>query len=442
VPFLAKKRKILRRGSGRLFPQTSLPHAKIFDKTRKCLHDGPVIAIQPTNLSAKLAPLSATGDQLLRAAEIPASEILPLGKARSLRVRTVPSPLRKNIGSPTCPFDEKNTSSPEFLEKLRAAFRSGEPLPPAKSHSRVLIIYPAGWVSEGEETQRMKECYAERGCECCIGHRSDETVTKIVNPNYVLSLDPSIPPLKGFHCATKWHRDGCSAQNALRYENIFHATPDAEKLILLASDKGKKIRTMRLYPTTTKSEFYDGAKRRLCLCGANWDWRRGNHYANLYRSLDGTDYFDAYGPAWAWRGKIFHSYRGYLPSETSALRDVMQKDGVALVLHSDDHLMCKAPTQRIFAAAAASCVIISDRHPFVVENFGDSVLYVDQNASTEEMFRQIDGHMRWILAHPKEAVALARRSHAVFIEKFPLEKEVERIEQFFQENARTRSTNG
>ncbi|MDR0678755.1 MAG: hypothetical protein LBF24_00680, partial [Puniceicoccales bacterium] len=65
--------------------------------------------------------------------------------------------------------------------------------------------------------------------------------------------------------------------------------------------------------------------------------------------------------------------------------------------------------------------------------FGDSVLYVDQENEPEEMFRQIDGHMKWILTHPKEAVVLARRSHRIFVEKFPLEREVDRLEGFIRD---------
>jgi spore maturation protein CgeB len=79
------------------------------------------------------------------------------------------------------------------------------------------------------------------------------------------------------------------------------------------------------------------------------------------------------------------------------------------------------PSARIFEAAAASSVIISDELPFTQKHFGDSVLYVDTTQSAEEMFRTIDGHVKWILSHPQEAQELARRSHQIFCEKFALE---------------------
>jgi hypothetical protein len=179
------------------------------------------------------------------------------------------------------------------------------------------------------------------------------------------------------------------------------------------------------------TEFCAEPKKRLFYGSANWDQRRRDRYRKLVQLLDGTDYFDAYGPAGSWKGMVQNSYRGFLPWTGGQLMDAMRKSGVFLCLHCDDQLRSNTPSTRIFEGAAASSLIISDRHPFVEKNFGDSVLYVDQEASPEEMFRQIDGHVQWAQSHPEEAEAMARRSHAVFMDKFRLENEVERIEEFF-----------
>jgi phosphoglycerol transferase len=109
----------------------------------------------------------------------------------------------------------------------------------------------------------------------------------------------------------------------------------------------------------------------------------------------------------------------------------MKKAGVALVLHSGSHLRSHTITSRIFEAAAASCVIICDEHKFVKDNFGDSVLYIDVTKSPEEIFKQIDTHMQWILANPEKAIELARRSHKIFVDNFTLEKEVDKIKKFY-----------
>jgi hypothetical protein len=74
---------------------------------------------------------------------------------------------------------------------------------------------------------------------------------------------------------------------------------------------------------------------------------------------------------------------------------------------------------------AASAVVISDNHPFVKEHFGDSVFYVDQDASAEEMFHQIDNRVKWIHEHPKEALQKAKAAHkkiAAFYEEIKKSK--------------------
>ena len=103
-----------------------------------------------------------------------------------------------------------------------------------------------------------------------------------------------------------------------------------------------------------------------------------------------------------------------------------------LVLHSHEHIKGGVPTSRIFEAAAASAVIICDHHPFVEKEFGDAVLYIDPNQDPEAVFKQIDDHMKWVHANPDEAMALARRSHAIFMERFTLENELLKIGQMYE----------
>jgi hypothetical protein len=59
-----------------------------------------------------------------------------------------------------------------------------------------------------------------------------------------------------------------------------------------------------------------------------------------------------------------------------------------------------------------------------MKEFGDSVLYVDDEKGGEELFRQVYDHYRWILSHPEEAEEMARRAHAIFLEKFTLEMQM------------------
>jgi spore maturation protein CgeB len=141
--------------------------------------------------------------------------------------------------------------------------------------------------------------------------------------------------------------------------------------------------------------------------------------------LDQLPYFKVWGRK-DYFGSL-KSYQGIFPEEHKYAIGHVQNDGMILVLHSAEHILSSVPSGRIFEAAAASAVIISDRHPFVVREFGDSVLYIDQNASVEEMYKQIVQHVEWIHSHPKEAEKLARKSHHIFVDKFTLEKQFDKI---------------
>lgn len=193
-------------------------------------------------------------------------------------------------------------------------------------------------------------------------------------------------------------------------------------LSVISEEKSKKVSPNGLivpfFFSVHSTKFCNSPKTRLFFGGDAWDKYRARDIVKLYKLLDHTGYFDLYGT----KNFGLNSYRGFIPFGENTVLDSMKKSGITLVLHSTGHFKDDIPTARIFEAVAASTVVITDRLPFIVKNFGDSVLYIDRDKSPEEMFKQIDKHMKWILSHPQEAIELARRSHKIFTEKFTLEK--------------------
>jgi hypothetical protein len=278
-------------------------------------------------------------------------------------------------------------------------------------------------MGEMAAAKRLLEEFGRRGHECCICDEKTQQLLEKINPSFALSLCPKITPPKNVPSALVLSRPNkftaiCTAEEILRYDNILHCTPDIRNLELLAAKKGKCLRSMQFHYSIGRTDFSANPKRRLFYGGVCHDSRRGSSYGKLYRLLDGTNYFDVYGVANLWKERTPNSYRGLVYWDGGALLRVMRDAGVSLVLHSDDHLVGATVSPRIFEAAAAANVIICDKHPFVIEHFGDSVLYVNQEAGPEEMFRQIDGHMEWILNNQQQAIDLARRSHRIFTENF------------------------
>lgn len=197
------------------------------------------------------------------------------------------------------------------------------------------------------------------------------------------------------------------------------------------------------YPLSLAAPYTDSPKRILHYSGANWDsLRNSQRYHEFYQMLVGAGYFEVYGPESSWRFLEGDAYKGFLPADNHSYMETLRQAGIALVLHSKGHLEGDALSGRVFEAATAGCVIISDMHPSVRRVFGDTVLYIDHTASAEEMFKQVDAHMRFILENPEEADRLARRSHAIVQERYTLEKQFERMLRLYnaQKKARSKSS--
>jgi hypothetical protein len=124
-----------------------------------------------------------------------------------------------------------------------------------------------------------------------------------------------------------------------------------------------------------------------------------------------------------WEG--IKSYKGQLPFDGGkAIIRESNRCGVSLVLHSQAHRESSVVSTRIFQAAAAKTVIISDDNSWIVENFGDSVLTFPYHYGDDQWnYSQIRQHIEWIKENPEEALLKAKESHRLFVENFSLDHE-------------------
>lgn len=217
-------------------------------------------------------------------------------------------------------------------------------------------------------------------------------------------------------------------ENLLRFDGFLLAV-DGEPLERFCHQNNKPFRSMRWLPSCGATEYRPIEPRTLFHCGFLWDHKRsGKEYIEMYSLLDDAGYFDLYGPKEKW-GCAKNSVRG-MTFDEEEFRSAMQRSGIVLILHTERNLNLGAPAARIFEAAAASCVVISDRNPFVEREFGDSVLYIDHELPGKELFQQIDNHVRWILQNREEAISMAKKAHAIFMEKFTLEQQLQELKLF------------
>ena len=140
---------------------------------------------------------------------------------------------------------------------------------------------------------------------------------------------------------------------------------------------------MSWYPTVQKTAYREIQPNELVYFITSAHLK--TKYLEVLQLLDQKGYCAYFG----YLGNAFHflnSYEGMIPSDGATLIKVLQEKGIALVIHRAQHKNLGIPSGRIFEAAAASCVIICDRNSFVLEQFGESVLYFDDEADAPLIF--------------------------------------------------------
>lgn len=313
---------------------------------------------------------------------------------------------------------------------------------------RVLITNHPAAFGEVQVVQRLTKAASNLGWEWAIVECVDKQPHYVeqLKPNFIISLRAETAPVAGAVNLLYLHaplfmylnKDGVFSETAyphiLKYDGFLAVTPDVTPIRKAYETlHNKPFHSIQTVFGVQSTDFNEAPKTRLCHWGCIWDKARGSDaYQQLYHMLDTTDYFDLYGHPKSWEKMNLKSYRGLIPADDHSVVDTISRCGIALVLHSHEHIKGGVPTSRIFEAAAASAVIISDEHPFVKEHFGDAVLYIDPNQAPEKVFAQIDTHVKWAKEHPADAMKLARKAYDIYAKRFTLEGELIKIAQLYE----------
>ena len=209
--------------------------------------------------------------------------------------------------------------------------------------------------------------------------------------------------------------------NTLTYDGFLYSSPQIKNWAReLIADSSKKYLESTIYPSSYRTEFRPPRRFEFPVyVGTNWD---GDRHGDLFCELGQRNYIQAYGPRSRWqRLRILGAYYGELEFGSDALFQVYAGAAIGLCLHHPSHLLDGIPNMRIFEIIASSALPICDKHPFVLEAFGDKVLYVDMDLPLLEVAEQVIAHVSWIQSHPRQASEMIRAAHQVFSEKFCLE---------------------
>lgn len=191
--------------------------------------------------------------------------------------------------------------------------------------------------------------------------------------------------------------------------------------------QNKPFNGLKILPLVPKNLIEPAEPKSLMWMSSGWDkLRSSSRYKNFIKRLGDDLSMKVYGRFNNTQYLTSSIYDGCIPFAID-ISKAIRKHGIYLLTHSDVHIKSATPTLRIFEAVSANAVIISDRHPFIVEQFGDNILYFDNTADSEEMFKQVKVHYEWIIDNPEKAKAMANRAHKIFLDKFTLENDLVRI---------------
>ncbi len=172
----------------------------------------------------------------------------------------------------------------------------------------------------------------------------------------------------------------------------------------------------------------------IMYAGIDWD---GSRHGEVFRGLEERVPMRLYGPPDAWVGH--DAYCGPLPFDGVSVIGALRELGIALCLHKHAHRQANCPTMRLFEAAAAGALIITDNFEFPHYWFRNSVLYVDAELPAERVVRQIVSHVEWARLNPVAASRLAKRSNELFRQHLSLETMLQSLPEFVDQVRQRRS---
>ena len=316
---------------------------------------------------------------------------------------------------------------------------------------RILLIWYRG-IGEQEFIERIKVVAKNKNIEFKVLNCKprfyirwfvSDAVNKGIqyyNPDFILTIQDWIerfgyPEYKNYLTLTlnddKYINNNFEFINKehIKYDIILPSFLNTDKLTKAYNKLNRENFGFSWYPTSNIFNYnYTGANKIFYSGGFLWDNERGsNRFISIFSMLDKQGYFQVCGPHKKWQHTP-NSTIGLIPIDGKSLIKAHNQAGISLIIHTKEHRQSGTPTGRIFEAAAANTVIISDKNAFIENNFGDNVLYIDlKNRSAEDIYSQIDNHYKWILANPNKAKTIANNCNQIFKTKFSLEQQIDKL---------------
>jgi len=218
-----------------------------------------------------------------------------------------------------------------------------------------------------------------------------------------------------------------------KYDGYLLTINDRDTIENSLQQKNKEFHFIPFYPSVYGVPYREVVLNNLVTMIPAWSNRLHQvKFKKLYKLLSESGIAKFYGVK-----KIEDisddSYMGPIPFDGVSVINILQRHGIVLIMHSNIHNEEQIPSGRIFEAAAASTVIISDENPFVKKHFGDSVFYIDTSLTARTIYDQIQGHLDVIFREPNKALEMAKAAHQIFMDNFEMSDQLLKLEAMHRE---------
>lgn len=309
-------------------------------------------------------------------------------------------------------------------------------------------VFEAGNNAEAETTQRLKYCIEKQGhsfytinSEGFFIDRSEYQDTHIDNTDidffYTFNHFERMPVLPNkvgifFHWAPSGHFPAhllsLYISNMNCFDDVFGGYESLDAFLDTVSSGMENASLIHIGSSVPLDYVIapQANKRKLFYVGINVEKKTGTQrFGNLFRLLDQKNKIAFFGPndvfgiKGCWDG--YKNYKGAIPFDGKTIIKKINECGVCLALNSPAHNNAGTVSNRIYEAAAAGAIIISDDNVYVRKYFGDSVFYIDINKKEDELCRDILNILSWIDEHPLESFKKANDAQTIFKKKLSLD---------------------
>jgi hypothetical protein len=261
-----------------------------------------------------------------------------------------------------------------------------------------------------------------------LGHRAFAVVTsddiEACNPDFVIALDEISPKLTAFPTfgamwtpPIRYHREVRRTRSILSYDGYLVGSEAVRSYLndLEFSLGVEKPKSDFLFLPT---DSFAGLAQP-----------RGPHRTLAYEIAAGDDHpapdlvaaLKAAGLVSTAGGPPPGSRDDTPSAEGGADRLTLREHGAALCLHTDEQREADLPSGRLFEAAAAGAVIVTDELPFARRILGNAALFIDTSASRANVVDQVRRQLLWLDEDPRRGERLAAQASAALQGRFDLE---------------------